>query len=275
MDIDTLSDSALWILTLAIYAAERQAALQRNIGPYDSKRSLLQNQMSHSLGWLHTSEQNREHIGSALARILQVSLGRNGNSPILRTVSKFSRLLRLLLFIPYRLMYIASGWMTPAKEADVTAQRIAQLLQAEPKQARESLLHAAQLFGIIRQQNDYEPYDTFILLMSSLYIWYFDRFVVADEASSSGTIETTSQIIRLDQHLEADVQERWIEANSNTQKKVYISGIGVLDGRQSVSRVLRETGRILNHDKAWFNQANAINRSLHQILSGESPSFPD
>jgi hypothetical protein len=93
--------------------------------------------------------------------------------------------------------------------------------------------------------------------------------------SSNDTIAITPQIIRLDQHLEAALQEQWIEANSNTQKKVYISGIGVLGGRLSVSRVLRETGRILNHDKAWFNQANAINRSLHQILSGKSPSFHD
>lgn len=275
MDIDALGDSALWILTLAIYAAERQAALHRNIGPYEPRRTFLPNPISPSLGWLHSSDHNLEHISSALASLLQVSSGRKASSPILRTVSKFSRLLRLLLFIPYRWMYIASGWMTPAKEAEATAQRIAQLLHSKPKQARESLLHAAQLFSTIRQQSDYEPYDTFILLMSALYIWYFDRFVVADEALSHSTLETSSQIIRLDQHLEADIQQRWIDEISNTQEKIHISGIGVLDGTQSVARVLREAGRIMNHDKAWFRQANAINRSLHQILSGESPSFRD
>lgn len=163
--------------------------------------------------------------------------------------------------------------MAQHQEVDVTARSVAQLLQAEPQQARHSLLHAARLFRIIRSQQQFDPYDSFILLMAVLYIWNYDRFVISNISlfDAHGHAEP---ILRIDQNLTEDLLEKWISGTFGMTKQLHISGIGVLNGQDSVFRILRESIRILGHDKAWSRQANAIKLALHQVLSGGFPSFP-
>lgn len=214
---------------------------------------------------------DQDPVDTILGGFQQAATRHRKKSPLLLIVTKFSLALRLLRFVQYRLLYLSSGWMAQHQEVDAAAQHIAQLLQAEPRRARQSLLHAAQLFRLIRSQSQFDPYDSCILLMAVLYIWNYDRLVMSEESRfpSSGDAE----ILRVDQEMNEDIQEKWIAGTPGKPERIHISGLGVLNGRDSVPRIFRESMRILGHEKAWSRQANAIKHVLHQILLGDAPSF--
>jgi hypothetical protein len=162
--------------------------------------------------------------------------------------------------------------MAQHQEVNAAAEHIAQLLQTEPKWARQSLLHAAQLFRKIRSQQQFDPYDSFIFLMAVLYIWNYDRFMISAKTQYPSDA-ATENILRIDQSLNEDLLKKWITGGFKKPEQLHISGLGVLNGRDSVPRILRESMRILNHGKAWSNNANAIRKALRQMLLGGVPSF--
>lgn len=196
------------------------------------------------------------------------------NSPLSLTITKFCLIFKILRFVEYRYLYVASGWMAQGQEIKAACQYIGHLFKKKPKNTRQCLLHAAQLFRIIRSQGQFEPYDSFFLLMATLYIWNYDRFVVSDTPQClGGGVSQTDAIIRIDQHMSQDLKEKWISGTTETPKLIHISGLGALNGHDSVSRVLRESARILSHDKAWATMAHALKYSLLQMASGATPSF--
>lgn len=161
--------------------------------------------------------------------------------------------------------------MTEPQEAEPTAQRISHLLRTEAQKARHSLVHAARIFRIIRSQSQLDPADPIVLLMAVLYIWYYDRFVVPEQCKSAN--EGGGKMLRVDQDLDEDVVQDWIKQGREAAVELHITGLGVLNGRDSVSRVLREAVKILQHANAWSQQANAIGYSVSRMLSGETLSF--
>lgn len=271
--IRSLSGSGIWISVFAVYFAGRYSIQGQSFNSCPSMKSTSDCWSLTSAEELAAPEHGGDPIDTILGSLQQAVTRQRQESPLLFIVRKFSLVLRLLRFIKYRLLYVSSGWMAQRQEVDAAAQHIAQLLQAEPRRARQSLLHAAQLFRIIRSQRQYDPYDSFLLLMASLYIWNYDRFVISDKPQfpSGGDAE---EILRIDQNVDKDLLEQWITDTFDTPKLIHISGLGVLNGQDSVPRIFRESTRILSHEKAWSRQANAIKYALHQILSGVAPSFP-
>ena len=111
--------------------------------------------------------------------------------------------------------------------------------------------------------------------MATLYIWNYDRFVVSDTSQSPGEgVSQAHGIIRIDQNMSDNSKEQWIAGTMETPKIIHISGLGVLNGHDSVPRILRESARILSHEKAWATMAHALKYSLLQMASGATPSFP-
>ncbi|KAG2421499.1 hypothetical protein HFD88_005474 [Aspergillus terreus] len=237
--IRSLSDSALWISVFAVYVAERRSTQQHSLYHSSSIHSTSEYGKLPSVGGVVTYKDDRDPVDSVLEGFQQAVTQHRNESPLRPIVAKFSLVLRLLRFVQYRLLYVSSGWMAQPQEVDAAAQHIVQLLQTEPQRARQSLLHAAQLFRIIRSQRQFEPHDSIILLMAVLYIWNYDRFVISDKPRdpSSGDAE----ILRIDQSMDEDLQKKWIAGTFETPKQVHISGLGVLNGRDSVPRILRES----------------------------------
>lgn len=260
--INILSASAKCMSLFAVYAAERQYSSMHDIPHFLNIPSAV-----YPSGFVKGTPD------TILERFQHATSQHHQESPILTTVMKFSLVLRLLRFIKYRPLYVSSGWMAQRQEIETAVQHVEQLLHTEPRQARQSLLYAAQLFRIIRSQHQFDPYDSLILVVATLYIWNFDRFVISDKSQypPDGNAKET---FRIDQTLNDDVQEQWVEGSFKTRKQLHISGVGVLNGKDSVSRILRESSRILDHDKAWSHQANGIKYALHQILLGKAPGFP-
>ncbi|PYH40381.1 Zn(II)2Cys6 transcription factor domain-containing protein, partial [Aspergillus saccharolyticus JOP 1030-1] len=265
--IRSLSGSALWILVFAVYIAERHSTKQPTLYPYPSMHSFSETWNFSLAGGIDTGDLDKDNVDAILGNFQQAVLRHLQVSPLLFIVAKFSLILRLLRFIQYRHLYVSSGWMAQHQEVGAAAEHIAQLLQAEPRRARQSLLHAAQLFRLIRSQQQFDPYDSFILLMAVLYIWNYDRFVVSAKTKYSSGADAEN-ILRIDQNMSEDLQEKWIAGTFEQHKQLHITGLGVLNGHDSVPRTFRESMRILSHGKAWSSQANAIKYALRQILLG-------
>lgn len=271
--IRSLSGSALWISVFAVYIAERHSTQQQSLYPYPSMHSSSDTYNLSPAEDIDPGDHDKDTVDTILGNFQQAISRHLQGSPLLLIVTKFSLILRLLRFIQYRHLYVSSGWMAQHQEVDATAEYIAQLLQAEPRRARQSLLHAAQLFRIIRSQRQFDPYDSFILLIAILYIWNYDRFVVSAKTQHSSSADAEN-ILRIDQNMSEDLQENRIAGTFEKHKQLHITGLGALNGHDSVPRIFRESMRILSHGKAWSSQANAIKYTLRQILLGGAPSFP-
>lgn len=271
--ISSLSDPALWISVFALYVAERHASQQQSLHLLPGMRITPDPWSISSTEDIRAHGHGEDTVDTILGYFEQYAIQQRRHSPVFSTVTKFSLVLRLLRFVQYRLLYVSSGWMAQHQEVDAAAQHIARLLHAEPRRARQALLYAAQLFRIIRSQSQFDPYDSFILLMAVLYIRSYDKFVISDTLQYPSDA-VAEEIFRVDQTLNEDLQKRWLEGTFKPRKQLHISGVGVLNGQDSISRTLRESMRILNHDRAWSCQANAIKHSLHQMILGGAPSFP-
>lgn len=272
--IRSLSDSALWISVFAMYFSERHSIQQEPLYPHPGIHSFSNTPNLSPAEGVDSGDHDKDTVDTILGNFQQACSRHRQGSPLLLIVTKFSLILRLLRFIPYRYLYVSSGWMAQHQEVDAAAEHIAQRLQLEPRRARQTLLHAAQLFRIIRSQQQFDPYDSFTFLMAVLYIWNYDRFVVSAKTQDPSGADAENNILRIDQNMNEPLEEKWIAGTFEKPKKLHISGIGVLNGHDSVPRIFRESIRILSHEKAWSSRANAIKYALHQILLGGVPSFP-
>lgn len=265
--ITRLSDSALWISSVSVYVADRQASQHQSLQLLPGTDNISSHRNVDSTEVVHAAGPEEDTVDAILGRFQQAITERRHDSPICLIVAKLSLILRLLRFIKYRLLYLSSGWMAQNEEVRAARQHIAELLHAKPRQARQALLHAAQLFRVIRAQCQFDPFDSFVLLMVVLYIWNYDKYVISHSPLNGGG----EAIFRIDQNIDADLQEKWLAGTFEKRKQLHISGIGVLNGQDSMSRIFKEAMRILDHDKAWSRQADAIKWSLHQILGGGCP----
>ncbi|KAJ5751953.1 hypothetical protein N7520_008870 [Penicillium odoratum] len=269
--ISQLSDPGLWITAVSIYVADRQASRQQSLHLLSGTHKTSNQRNVDPPEVVHAAGHEEDTVDAILGHCQQVITERRHDSPMCLIVTKFSLILRLLRFIEYRLLYLSAGWMAQKEEVRAARQHIADLLHAQPRQARRGLLHAAQLFRVIRSQCQFDPFDSFLLLMVILYIWNYVKYVI----SHSPLDEGGEAIFRIDQNTDEDLQEKWLAGTFEKHKQIHISGIGVLKGHNSMSRIFKEAMRILDHDKAWSRQADAIKWSLHKIMEGNAPSFAD
>ncbi|KAJ5390545.1 uncharacterized protein N7496_001613 [Penicillium cataractarum] len=269
----SLSDSALWISVSAVYFLERRALPPQLFYSYPSMHGISTCWNQPCLEEIVAPDQTKDPVDTILETFQQAATRHRQDSPLFLTITKFSLVLRLLRFVKYRFLYVSTGWMAQHQEVDAAAQHISQLLKAKPKQARQGLLHAAQLFRMIRSQRQFDPYDSFFLLMAALYIWNYDRFMISGE-SQLPVDGAAEEIIRIDQNMKKELQDQWITGTVEPPRLAHISGLGVLNGQDSLPRILRESVRILSHGKAWSTHAHAFKHSLLQMLSGSAPSFP-
>ncbi|KAJ5930382.1 hypothetical protein N7466_005875 [Penicillium verhagenii] len=167
----------------------------------------------------------------------------------------------IIRHIPLSVMYAASGWMSSKNDTETNLKILTTKLRSDPKLSRGIMTYAAQLFHLIRNQNWLDAYDPLYLLLATLYIWFFDR-VLGKPADLGAWV-----VLRLDRE-HSDVS-RWVKGERILRP--HITGIGVLNGEESVPRILKEAIRILDFEQGWRPFARVISDSLQRILSGLLP----
>lgn len=185
---------------------------------------------------------------------------------------KFYHLLSILRYIPLQLLYRASGWRTTQSDPTEASQALENRLQCNVKTTRHLLLHAATLFRTIRNQTFLTASDPLSLLIATLYIWFYCKYMIELNSNKLSTdSDTIINPIRVDQDLNMSIQQTWIQSGGHVP--VHITGVGCLDKPGSSSRVLKEAIRIMSRQNNWAEFSQVIARALGQVLSGQSPSF--
>lgn len=155
-------------------------------------------------------------------------------------------------------------------DAEKGRQLLRKKLQDDPRQARLTLTHAAQLFRQIRLQQWLDACDPLWLLLAALYIWYYDQYL-GKQPDQDPTIKHN---VRVDlEESKETARMHWVQDGYDAT--IHITGIGILDGVHSAPRVLKEAIRILNSGRGWPSLASAVGESLRRVLSGTTPSFSD
>ncbi|KAF7516480.1 hypothetical protein PCG10_002119 [Penicillium crustosum] len=264
-ELEPLGPSALFVATCTAYVEER--ALMKQFGD-DPSNPLFEASPESIFNRLN------KQTDDLLDIFLQFYSTHTATSPIVGNTAKLCHLFQIIRFIPYRILYSSCGWWMRKPEADVFTQQISRKLEEDPQKARQSLIHAAQILHLIRTQQLPECWDSFLFLIASLYIWFYDRFVVARKRGRVAG-PTHLHTLRIDQGISHANLANWVHGEGEDEKPVHISGIGVLNGADSTSRVLKEAIHVLTHDGPWSVQSNTIARSLQGMLAGVFPSFDD
>ncbi|KAJ5588514.1 hypothetical protein N7537_011192 [Penicillium hordei] len=176
---------------------------------------------------------------------------------------------RILNHIPYKLLYVSSGWMASKEDTRASLADLEKRLRHDPQRSRRTLTYAAQVFRRVRNQKWLEACDPLYVLLSTLYIWFYGRTF---EISADPESEMWPPLKIDDESLDETVWVQWVDTGD---RRPHIAGIGYLNGENNVHRVLKEAIRILSSGQGWQHFAHSVANSLERILSGLAPSFKD
>ncbi|KAH8426504.1 fungal specific transcription factor domain-containing protein [Aspergillus melleus] len=252
----SLGQTTSLIIMISLFSEERILRRQTQSLPYSTFLSFVDSssQLNKIPGILASQFKNldpSQRCGSDLS------------TPSLQ-LQKLYHFLSIIRHIPTNTMHASYGWMTTKAEAETADSQVGELMK-DAKQARESLVHAAHLFRLLREQNIVTFYDPFCLLIATQYIRKYIRHVLGESANERSQI--FGQPVRIDR-LSPEEQKAWIQAG-DAGSGVHITGIGVLEKPGSSSRAFKEAARILRGSVAWARISRMIARSLMQSLRGE------
>lgn len=190
------------------------------------------------------------------------------------THMKTYHLLSILRRVPPRTLFMYFGWMTTAQGADTATKELRRLLTEDKRSAREALQHSAILFRTIRNQSTATFFDPLSLLIAALYMRVYVQLEDISLRETFATLQTSSWMgkpLRIDQMFDDDTSNSWTEIGAPAP--LHITGIGLLDGVESGSRILKETIRVLTRRMQWNGLSSGVVRTLQQLLNGELPNL--
>ncbi|KAL2837588.1 fungal-specific transcription factor domain-containing protein [Aspergillus pseudodeflectus] len=196
--------------------------------------------------------------------------------------------LSILHRVHLRMLYRACGWMTSSKDREAAKQELFAQLSNDRSTARCTLRHAACLFRLIRTQRKMTFCDPQMFLIATLYIWYHidferagsERFQSHQDSSSCSSGGNTREglldrPLRIDQEEmgDEDTLEEWITNGDQRRHSLHITGVGILQEKDSWIRLLQESLRVLRHENAWARMGRGISQALEMILESGTTSF--
>ncbi|KAH7208340.1 hypothetical protein BKA60DRAFT_464454 [Fusarium oxysporum] len=194
--------------------------------------------------------------------------------PLALTHLKTYHLLSLLRRVPLRFLYMYFGWMTTRRGTQTAKEELSRVIMKDNQGARGALRHSAILFRIIRTQTTTTFFDPHSLLIASLYIRVYVELedTLSKEISSNvGPSSSIGRPLRIDQDVEADSLHQWIRLG--TRVPLHIAGVGILDGVESGTRVLKEAIRILERRTEWKVLNISMIKVLQQVIDGIPPTI--
>jgi hypothetical protein len=90
-------------------------------------------------------------------------------------------------------------------------------------------------------------------------------------SSNVGPSSPISRPLRIDQDLEADSLHQWIRLG--TRVPLHIAGVGILDGVESGTGVLKEAIRVLGRRTEWKVLNISTVKVLQQVIDGIPPTI--
>ena len=198
------------------------------------------------------------HSRKFLTEILDSEMEGFGTS----TQNSIFHVIAIVRQISLKIIYGCSEWQTSKSGMQLSRARFAAFTHQKGAEARRCFWHAVNVFRTLRDARCFACYDALSLCIAVNYIWIYDNLV---------THQGEGEIIRIDR--EGPRVETWIQSGGNV--RLHITGIGVLDGLESGSRLITATIKILQSQVAWPGISQVLSNCFTQCLCGQKPTFAD
>ncbi|KAL6703952.1 hypothetical protein ACN47E_008890 [Coniothyrium glycines] len=173
-----------------------------------------------------------------------------------------AHVIAILRHVPLKTLYAVLGWRTSESGMRLSRDKMQRFVQSKSSVARQCLVHATCIFASLRASQHWAFHDPLSLCMALHYI-------IAYDCATCHPGEGEGEVIRLDR----DGQELndWLARGGTV--RLHITGIGILNGRQSVTRSIVDAVKTLKSRTAWQGLSRGLAACFEQSLRGEMPSY--
>ncbi|KAF5512399.1 Zinc finger protein [Colletotrichum aenigma] len=220
-------------------------------------------------------------MGTMLSQKAFNALSQVGCSQVLRETDAgtnsndfalLSRVLSICSFTPLRLLNSYSKWQTTDAGHSDARLVLLDIIPQNFSRARHCLYYAAQVLQYFRTTRVATILDILSVLICVLYmVVYADIFEQRDPNSAGsgvGASTSSTEIIRLDQVVDADLLNGWLEVRNH--RRPHITGVGLLHSGRSVPRLYKEASRIM----ATGSSVSRMAKEMSMILESQGKGYP-
>ncbi|KAK1712534.1 fungal-specific transcription factor domain-containing protein [Colletotrichum lupini] len=188
-----------------------------------------------------------------------------------------SRVLCICSVTPLRLLNPYGKWQTTDAGHSKARSELLNIIPQNVSRARHCLYYAAQVLQYFRTMRVATVLDILSVLICVLYmVVYADVFEQQDPnsaGSGASTGTSNTEIIRLDQVVDIDVLNGWLEVRNH--KRPHIAGVGLLHSGRSVPRLYKEASRIMATGSSVSRMAKETSIILESQAKGYPPDLLD
>ncbi|KAI2892315.1 transcriptional regulator family: Fungal Specific TF and C2H2 zinc finger [Aspergillus niger] len=177
----------------------------------------------------------------------------------------------ILRRMPLRCLYALSGWQVTVNQMTAAATSLSHWMQQNPTLARETLLQATTLFGVLYDETTGPGCHHLAFLVAGLYIWAY--CIVGGEDGSTGANQVwkiSQPPLRPDKTVPDDMKEFWIQGT--LEAPIYVKGGGILSGPESAIRVLKGFRLALSSHTSWPSLRHGLIYSISEMIEGRFAS---
>ncbi|OHF01528.1 hypothetical protein CORC01_03284 [Colletotrichum orchidophilum] len=188
-----------------------------------------------------------------------------------------ARVLAIFSFTPSRLLFPFSKWQTTEVGHSIARSELLDIVWHNVGRARHCLYYAAQVLQYFRTNRVATYLDILSVLVCVLYMVLYVDIVEQQDPNSAGSgasVRTSStEIIRLDQFVDADLLSGWLEARNH--ERPHITGVGLLHSGRSAPRLYKDASRIIASGSSDSRMAKDISTLLGSQAKGYPPDLRD
>ncbi|RKL50864.1 hypothetical protein BFJ72_g317 [Fusarium proliferatum] len=266
--LERLTKSAMLLSASLQQAAESD--LLRAMG-LDSANNTA-SQLSPALGMVTTLSQKAFDALSQEGCSQELRETDSGGS--LNDFALLSRVLAMLSFTPLSLLFSYNKWQTTDTGQSNARSELSNIILQNVTRARRCLYYAAQVLQHFRNTRPATVLDIMGSLVSVLYmVLYVDIIEQQDPDSTrlGAGVETSSmEIIRLDQVVDVDLLNDWLQVRNH--KRPHVPGVGFLHHGGSILRLYKEGSRIMESGSCISRMAKVISNILASQAKGHPPT---
>ncbi|TVY63356.1 hypothetical protein Focb16_v015401 [Fusarium oxysporum f. sp. cubense] len=185
-----------------------------------------------------------------------------------------SRVLAMLSFTPLSLLFCYNKWQTTDIGQSNARSELSNTILQNVSRARHCLYYAAQVLQHFRTTRPATVLDIMGCLVCVLYmVLYVDIIEQQDPDSArrgAGVKTSSMEIIRLDQVVDVDLLNDWLQVRNN--KRPHVPGVGFLHNDGSILRLYREGSRIMANGSSISRMAKVISNLLESQAKGYPPT---
>lgn len=177
----------------------------------------------------------------------------------------------ILRRMPLRCLYALSGWQVTVNQMTAAATSLSHWMQQNPTLARETLLQATTLFGVLYDETTGPGCHHLAFLIAGLYIWAY--CIVGGEdgtGGANGARKISRRPLRLDKTVPDDMKEFWIQGT--LEAPIYVKGAGIMNGPESAIRVLKALRLALSSHTSWPSLRHGLIYSISEMIEGRFAS---